>query len=337
MIWNNKGGVGKTFLTYLLASEYAVEHKDTTVVVVDLCPQANVSEILLGGNGKGEENLSELQSNGTTIAGYIKERFNKSFGGKLGNEVGYFVKVMECNKAMPDNLYLLPGDVDLDICRQLIEYMGNAPIQNAWQKSRMLLHDLTESFERDHKKSVFFVDCNPSFASYTELAVASSERIIVPCTADYASIRGIYNLFRMIYGIRSPQSMKVTEQDVVLNTFIEKSVSAKFQLPKIHLFIQNKSRSADKKAAKAFEAHVTKIREVAGEIEKEYPDYFSQNRQLVANVKDGNTLAAIINYEGELLRNLQPGPHQVYDHKTQANSEQIEALQKDIKDCIGLI
>lgn len=338
MVWNNKGGVGKTFLTYLLASEYAIEHKDTKVVVVDLCPQANVSEILLGGNGKGEENLSNLQSKGKTIAGYIKERFNKSFGNKLGNETSHFIKVDEYNKAMPDNLYLLPGDVDLDICRQLIEYMGNAPIQNAWKKSRMLLHDLTESFGRDHKSPVFFIDCNPSFASYTELAVIDAERVIVPCTADHASLRGLYNLFRMIYGIHSPQSLgAVEQQDIVLNTFIDEMKGAMIEPPKVHLFVQNKSRSADKKAAKAFEAHVTKIREVANQIKKEHPESFSHSIQLVTNVKDGNTLAAIINYEGGLLRNLQPGPHQVYGQQTQANPDQIEALQKDIKDCVGLL
>lgn len=51
-IWNNKGGVGKTFLTYLLATEYAKNNPSQQVVVVDMCPQANVSEILLGGEWK---------------------------------------------------------------------------------------------------------------------------------------------------------------------------------------------------------------------------------------------------------------------------------------------
>ena len=26
MVWNNKGGVGKTFITFILASEYAITH-----------------------------------------------------------------------------------------------------------------------------------------------------------------------------------------------------------------------------------------------------------------------------------------------------------------------
>jgi hypothetical protein len=38
----------------------------------DLCPQANVSEMLLGGNGNGEKNLQKYYENQRTIALYIK-------------------------------------------------------------------------------------------------------------------------------------------------------------------------------------------------------------------------------------------------------------------------
>lgn len=90
LIWNNKGGVGKTFLTFTLATEYARTNPDKDVVVIDACPQSNVSEMLLGGNGTGEKKLSELRGNDTTIAGYIKARYSKSKSEKLGNEVSYF-------------------------------------------------------------------------------------------------------------------------------------------------------------------------------------------------------------------------------------------------------
>ena len=52
-IWNNKGGVGKSFLSFILGTEYAHEHPDETVLLVDMCPQANLSEMILGGNGNG--------------------------------------------------------------------------------------------------------------------------------------------------------------------------------------------------------------------------------------------------------------------------------------------
>jgi cellulose biosynthesis protein BcsQ len=35
-VWNNKGGVGKTFVTFVMAAEYAGTHPDQTVVVIDV-------------------------------------------------------------------------------------------------------------------------------------------------------------------------------------------------------------------------------------------------------------------------------------------------------------
>ena len=47
-IWNNKGGVGKTTLTFHIATQYAKTHPTDRVVVIDMCPQSNVSTALLG-------------------------------------------------------------------------------------------------------------------------------------------------------------------------------------------------------------------------------------------------------------------------------------------------
>lgn len=42
-LWTNKGGVGKTTLTYHLATTYAELFPDKDVVVIDMCPQANAT------------------------------------------------------------------------------------------------------------------------------------------------------------------------------------------------------------------------------------------------------------------------------------------------------
>lgn len=47
-IWNNRGGSGKTNLTYHLAIKYAYRNPDKTVLVVDMCPQADLSHAFLG-------------------------------------------------------------------------------------------------------------------------------------------------------------------------------------------------------------------------------------------------------------------------------------------------
>ncbi len=80
-IWNNKGGVGKSYLTFQLASEYARQHPNKKVLVVDLCPQANSSSMLLGGMIEGENHLGTIhgQQPRRTISGYIEDRISSPY------------------------------------------------------------------------------------------------------------------------------------------------------------------------------------------------------------------------------------------------------------------
>ena len=74
-VWNNKGGVGKSFLSFVLATE--ISHtRNIPVVLVDMCPQANLSEIVLGGNGIGSGRLEKLIQERKTIGGYFDSRIN---------------------------------------------------------------------------------------------------------------------------------------------------------------------------------------------------------------------------------------------------------------------
>lgn len=59
-VWNNKGGVGKSFLSFELATEFAKANPDRQIVIADMCPQANLSEIVLGRNGTGAKVLGKL-------------------------------------------------------------------------------------------------------------------------------------------------------------------------------------------------------------------------------------------------------------------------------------
>ncbi len=80
-VWNNKGGVGKSYLTFQLASEYARQNPTKKVLVVDLCPQANSSSMLLGGMINGENTLNQIHSatQRKTISGYITGRLRNAY------------------------------------------------------------------------------------------------------------------------------------------------------------------------------------------------------------------------------------------------------------------
>ena len=113
-IWNNKGGVGESFVTFLAACEYGRQHPDKKVVIVDMCPQANVSEVVLGGNGDGSRELEKLLSEEPrrTVGGYFDERITSPH--KItGNETSFILKADHYNANLDTNIYIIAGDPSL--------------------------------------------------------------------------------------------------------------------------------------------------------------------------------------------------------------------------------
>ena len=324
-IWNNKGGVGKTFLTYLLATEYAKNNPGKQVIVIDMCPQANVSEILLGGNGKGQDNLEALFKKELTVASYIKKRFSEGASVLSRNINEYFVRIKDYNDNLPDNLYLLTGDNELDICSSIINYLSTSPAKNSWRNSRNLLLDLIEVYSKNQgsKEQVYFFDCNPSFSAYTELAIIASDRLIVPCAADNASLRGLKNVFKLLYGGKL--------DDNQFTQFSEKVIENNMPLPKIYRIAQNKSRSHQKNASQAFRASLKKIENFIQSLSAEYSNKFYDDNRKIYNIKDDNILVAVINHTGKMLNDIKIEKHAVYDLDVQIKKEQKDILIEDVK------
>ncbi|EBA4575767.1 ParA family protein, partial [Salmonella enterica] len=76
-ISNNKGGTGKTSLSFQAICRYAEIHPLERVLVIDVCPQANLSELFLGGLiGNGSINLLTRHdiNNRCTLGGYFQMR-----------------------------------------------------------------------------------------------------------------------------------------------------------------------------------------------------------------------------------------------------------------------
>lgn len=334
VIWNNKGGVGKTFISYSIASEYAFQNPGKTVAILDLCPQSNISEMCLGGHERGQEALDNLYSQNRTVANYIKCMYNPRRFGMPRDD--YFVRAIDYNDNMPSNLYLLPGDGDLDVSSLLINHMESGPETDSWIRSRTLLYELVDKFESQHTETVMFIDCNPSFANYTQLGIKIADKIIVPCTADSASIRGIITLFRLIYGI----SINDTMQDEIFNTFNKKIREAGHTLPQVHNYIINKARTRDSRITKGYESNVKKIREVVSEIHTSNPelfDYMQGSKNDILDLKDGNNLALVVNICGIPPSKLSHRKYEIFGDETQVNQSQIEPFLEDLRAIVGTL
>jgi cellulose biosynthesis protein BcsQ len=169
-LWNNKGGVGKSYLTFQIASEYARTHPEKKTLVIDLCPQANASGMLLGGMNDGEKSLDLLSTRTPrqTISGYIEDRIRSPHvNPKTGAR--FVTGVSRENSRVPDNLFLVCGDEQLEIQAYRVRQALLPGPTDAWRTVHTWISDLIEDIQNswNQENTTVFVDCNPSFSIYT--------------------------------------------------------------------------------------------------------------------------------------------------------------------------
>lgn len=173
-IWNNKGGVGKSTITFHLATRFAEINPEKNVLVIDLCPQSNSSMMLLGGGEKGETNVMKLCTLPIprTVVGYLSTVISNGPGAVLPIPKDFVTKVDSVNSNLPDNLYLLCGDGNLEPISPAITNAANAPALTPSMQPWAWIHNIFRTFileftkVDESKDLVVFIDTNPAFGVY---------------------------------------------------------------------------------------------------------------------------------------------------------------------------
>ncbi|RYZ16006.1 MAG: ParA family protein [Myxococcaceae bacterium] len=333
-IWNNKGGVGKTFLSFVVAARYAEKHPDRIVVVVDMCPQANVSEILLGGNGKGAANLATLlaKTPRQTIGGYFDQRINSPHT-KTGTETSFVADLSQINPALPSNMRLVAGDPSLEVQTQAMNQIaGQSLPAGAWANVHRWLSDMLDAISTHTPSAVFFIDCNPSFSAYTEVALLAASRVIVPCTADGSSARAIDNIGQLLYGIGIPAAYSGA-------SFASQANKHSLSLPSLHLVPLNRSTQYDKKASKAFEAMYGEIQGRVNNLRAQKPGNFSAGPGNAAflDIPDAHKVAIVAAHKGVPLSAVTVGSHNVHGIPSRVNPEPLKRYRTAVDQLVAVL
>jgi cellulose biosynthesis protein BcsQ len=332
-VWNNKGGVGKTFLSFIVAAEYAEQHPEQQVVVVDMCPQANLSEIVLGGNGAGADELDKLLklSSRKSIGGYFDQRINQPHS-KTGTESSFLLAASKINKNLPTNLYAVAGDPSLEVQTQAINQIAAQTLPaGVWANVHRWLGDLLDGIAASISDAVFFIDCNPSFSAYTEIALLAANRIIVPCTADGSSARAIDNVGQLLYGIGLPAAYAGA-------SFSAQAAKHGLGLPSIHLVPLNRSTQYDKKASRAFSAMYTEIQGRVRDLQGKVPRHFSLPAgQAFIDVPDAHSVAIVAAHEGMPLSRVTLGAHDIHGVTCQVNPEPLDRYKAAVATLVGML
>lgn len=267
VIWNNKGGVGKTTLTFHMATRYASRNPGVNVLVIDLCPQANVSMALLSSpNHQGSGHLSSLYRENKTISFYLQSSTEM---GPVVDANRFLTRVSEFNNQVPGNLFLLCGDMYLELIGRHLEHLraGYAvPRHNPWlivttsirsfiEGSEGKITGVTQN-EDESVEWVVFIDTNPAFSVYTEIALAAGNKLIIPINADDFSIEAVRAMLDLVYDIHPEEEEGAEENFAAYRQYMFSNKARKFELrlPQIHLMINNRVTQKNTRSTTAFEA-----------------------------------------------------------------------------------
>ncbi len=345
-LWNNKGGVGKSYLTFQIASEYARTHPEKNILVIDLCPQANASGMLLGGIINGERALDALSSRTPrqTIAGYIEDRIVSPYvNPKTGTS--FVINVSQKNHDVPKNLFLVAGDEQLEIQGSRVLGATTPGPADAWRIVHTWISDLIEDIQNswNQENTTVFVDCNPSFSIYTELAMSASDRLIIPFSADGSSKRAVRAVLALLYGItRVPGAQQ--------SQFYLNSLQFRLSTPGIYCYIGNRLTQYIS-SAKAFRTVVNEIGNEIWSVWQSNPNVFHihpagapspSGRSAFAKmfqfeIVDANTASVVSSSLGIPIVRLWAGSHSVSGRNVKVNQSQLDNQQPNIRGLVQAI
>ena len=183
VLFNNKGGVGKTTLTYNIA--HMMARKGLRTVLLDYVPQCNLSAIALS-----EDRLfglwEETGRRGTTVARCV----DLVRRGKGDIEVPDLVPI-------EDDLWLLPGDLALGRFEQsLAECWGQVHRSDNERPLHVTtsLRRLARTSAEHVKADVVLLDVGPNLGALNRAALLAADAVLMPVAPDLFSLQGLRNI-----------------------------------------------------------------------------------------------------------------------------------------------
>ena len=330
VIWNDKGGVGKTTLTFHMATEYARSHPSEAVLVIDLSPQLNASRVLLGSQNFNA--LEVLMSQGKTISFYLHQA---NFGWFPYPE-NYLTDVSFFNDKIPKNIKLLCGDIYLEMVGRFLEQTTNAFNLGLWCHVTSLIHHFIEGVKNSMSRMaayndlVVFIDTSPSFSVLTEMALLAAERLIIPVNADDFSLEALKSVLYLVYGIVIDHYKMPVLFKLYGAPLYDKARMLNLRLPKIHLVINNRVTMYASSPAKAFGLMGDSILQVLRYAFKTYPEE-DPMRDYFEEFPDLHTVGIVALHTGCPLANLFYRNVPFLDETIQLNRSQINCYLQSLQ------
>jgi cellulose biosynthesis protein BcsQ len=340
-IWNNKGGVGKSTITFHVAARYAEKHPTRNVLVIDLCPQGNVSMMLLGGGNTGEAAVLDFctQSVPRTVVGYLSNVLAGGSGAPLPNPMEFLVQAKERNEHLTDNLFLLCGDGNLEPMAPAISGAAAQPAltpqAQPWKWVHLVFRQLIANLVAQSDKDwVVFIDTNPSFSIYTELAMCAVDKLVTPVNADDSSRVATNAMFVLLHGQHPPHPVYGSW------TFAARAAQYGVHVPQIHLIVGNRLTQYQGAAA-AFAALSDATADTLFTAYQAHPRYFTPRASSPRNLQEFRSLYSIalrdFNTAGVVAAHLGQRLSQLTGVHYNVHGTQVQLVRERINECLTAI
>ncbi|EIU5575030.1 TPA: ParA family protein [Pseudomonas aeruginosa] len=225
-IFNNKGGVGKTTLTFHLA--HALSEMRIPTLLIDLDPQCNLTILSMDAEElhsiwEVEDSfISDFEAASKAVSGVVMQRINSST-----RSIHYVLKPTEDGisdqatlsppKKLSNNLDLIPGRLTLHMFEDRIANRFPQAYQGDPLAIRTLtkFKDIAESYAKQHGYEVVIFDTSPSLGILNKVIISTTDGIVIPCMPDMFSLYGIRNIgnslaawkkqFNSLYSLLPPE------------------------------------------------------------------------------------------------------------------------------------
>ncbi len=201
-IFNNKGGVGKTTLSFHLGHALAAMGKKT--LMIDADPQCNLTlysmdqekiiEIWEKEEKYINDYLFEIEQEGEEI---FKEPRSLHFYLKPAEDG---VETLEKSKEMPiklrKNLHLVPGRLSFHSFEENLVFNWSGIFSESAISLRLAtsIRDFSERLNSMNHYDYIIIDTSPSLGRLNRLIISTSDVFVIPCTPDLFSLYGIKNI-----------------------------------------------------------------------------------------------------------------------------------------------